>query len=39
MPVGAVGELLLEGPVLGREYLKDPVKTKKAFYHRPGMGM
>ena len=36
MPVGAVGELLLEGPVLGREYLKDPEKTKKAFITDPG---
>lgn len=35
MPVGAVGELLLEGPVLAREYFKDADKTTKAFITEP----
>ncbi|KAJ6789651.1 hypothetical protein PWT90_05590 [Aphanocladium album] len=32
---GAVGELLLEGPVLARGYLHDPVKTDAAFVESP----
>jgi amino acid adenylation domain-containing protein/non-ribosomal peptide synthase protein (TIGR01720 family) len=32
-PVGAIGELLIEGPILGRGYLKQPDKTKTAFIH------
>ena len=35
LPIGAVGELLLEGPVLAREYLKAPVKTNDAFITDP----
>jgi amino acid adenylation domain-containing protein/non-ribosomal peptide synthase protein (TIGR01720 family) len=31
MPTGAVGELLIEGPILARGYLNDPVKTQDAF--------
>ncbi len=31
MPVGAVGELLIEGPIVAREYFKDPVRTKRFF--------
>lgn len=31
MPVGAVGELLLEGPILARGYLNDSEKTATAF--------
>ncbi|KAL2871703.1 nonribosomal peptide synthase Pes1 [Aspergillus lucknowensis] len=34
-PVGVVGELALEGPVLAREYLKNPEKTKNAFISNP----
>ncbi|KAL4757180.1 uncharacterized protein BDW70DRAFT_163771 [Aspergillus foveolatus] len=34
-PVGVVGELVLEGPVLAREYLKNPDKTAKAFITNP----
>ncbi|KAL4821204.1 hypothetical protein BDW67DRAFT_179907 [Aspergillus spinulosporus] len=34
-PVGVVGELALEGPVLAREYLKNPDKTAKAFITNP----
>ncbi|GAB1212714.1 Trichosetin synthetase PKS-nrps1 [Aspergillus terreus] len=30
-PLGAVGELVLEGPALAREYLKNPEKTADAF--------
>ena len=30
-PIGAVGELLIEGPILARCYLGDPVKTENAF--------
>jgi amino acid adenylation domain-containing protein len=31
VPVGAVGELLLEGPAVGAGYLNDPKKTAQAF--------
>ncbi|KAH7371925.1 hypothetical protein BKA66DRAFT_590359 [Pyrenochaeta sp. MPI-SDFR-AT-0127] len=34
-PVGVVGELLLEGPSLAREYLNDPSKTAAAFVTDP----
>ncbi|MCJ1390874.1 hypothetical protein MMC18_003735 [Xylographa bjoerkii] len=34
-PVGAVGELLIEGPVLARGYLNDNMKTQEAFINRP----
>lgn len=30
-PIGAIGELLIEGPAVGRGYLNDPVKTTTAF--------
>ncbi|KAK0116563.1 hypothetical protein ONS96_012421 [Cadophora gregata f. sp. sojae] len=35
MPIGCVGELLIEGPILAREYLNDPEKTSKAFIINP----
>lgn len=35
MPVGAVGELLVEGPIVGQGYLNDPEKTAAAFIHDP----
>lgn len=35
VPVGAVGELLVEGPILARGYLKEPAKTKQAFLRNP----
>jgi amino acid adenylation domain-containing protein/non-ribosomal peptide synthase protein (TIGR01720 family) len=31
VPVGAVGELIIEGPIVGRGYLKDPERTTAAF--------
>ncbi|KAL4902747.1 hypothetical protein BDW74DRAFT_180448 [Aspergillus multicolor] len=34
-PVGCVGELLLEGPTVAREYLQDPEKTANAFIKNP----
>ena len=34
-PLGSVGELLLEGPVLAREYLHDKEKTRAAFIENP----
>lgn len=34
-PVGAIGELVLEGPLLGRGYLGDPEKTAAAFFDDP----
>ncbi|KAL3485301.1 hypothetical protein BJX62DRAFT_243086 [Aspergillus germanicus] len=34
-PIGVPGELLIEGPILAREYLNDPVKTAGAFISRP----
>jgi len=35
VPIGVPGELLIEGPHLGREYLSDPGKTTKAFVWDP----
>jgi amino acid adenylation domain-containing protein len=35
LPPGAVGELLIEGPLLARGYLNDPVKTSAAFVVNP----
>ncbi|KAG5951860.1 NRPS protein [Claviceps sorghi] len=34
-PLGAVGELLLEGPILGQGYLDDPDRTESAFIRDP----
>ncbi len=34
MPIGAVGELLCQGPILARGYLNNPVKTNDAFLSR-----
>ena len=34
-PLGCIGELALEGPVLAREYLQDQEKTAKAFIQNP----
>lgn len=31
VPIGTVGELLIEGPILAREYLSDPDKTTASF--------
>ncbi|KAG6074186.1 NRPS protein [Claviceps sp. LM84 group G4] len=35
VPVGAVGELLIEGPIVGQGYLGDPEKTETAFIRDP----
>lgn len=35
VPVGAVGEILVEGPIVGQGYLNDPEKTATAFIHDP----
>ncbi|KAK2882591.1 NRPS [Arthroderma sp. PD_2] len=35
VPVGAVGELLVGGPIVGRGYLNDPKKTADAFINNP----
>ncbi|KAK5624973.1 hypothetical protein RRF57_000689 [Xylaria bambusicola] len=35
VPVGAVGELLIEGPIVGLGYWKDPEKTADAFIDPP----
>ncbi|KAH9861676.1 hypothetical protein J1614_011429 [Plenodomus biglobosus] len=35
MPVGSVGELVIEGPTVARGYLNDEVKTAKAFIEDP----
>ena len=35
VPLGFVGELLLEGPLVGRGYLHDPEKTTAAFIEDP----
>ena len=34
-PIGCVGELLIEGPILARGYLNDAAKTKAAFIENP----
>nr|XP_036574363.1 Nonribosomal peptide synthetase 8-like protein 3 [Colletotrichum truncatum]KAF6780782.1 Nonribosomal peptide synthetase 8-like protein 3 [Colletotrichum truncatum] len=35
MPIGAIGELLLDGPIVGKGYLFDDAKTKAAFIDPP----
>ncbi|KAI1637854.1 peptide synthetase [Biscogniauxia mediterranea] len=35
VPIGAVGELLVEGPIVGPGYLGDPEKTAAAFINDP----
>ncbi|KAI0595736.1 peptide synthetase [Biscogniauxia sp. FL1348] len=35
VPIGAVGELLIEGPIVGPGYLGDPEKTAAAFINDP----
>lgn len=35
MPIGAVGELLVEGPTLAEGYLKNPQKTAESFITNP----
>ncbi|KAI9745049.1 MAG: hypothetical protein M1818_001327 [Claussenomyces sp. TS43310] len=35
VPVGCVGELVVEGPTLGRGYLNDPAKTAQSFVENP----
>ncbi|KAF2846109.1 nonribosomal peptide synthase-like protein [Plenodomus tracheiphilus IPT5] len=35
MPVGSVGELVIEGPTVARGYLNDEIKTAKAFIENP----
>ncbi|KAL8978904.1 MAG: hypothetical protein Q9205_005633 [Flavoplaca limonia] len=35
LPIGAVGELAVEGPTLARGYLDDPTKTQAAFIKSP----
>lgn len=35
MPVGAVGEMLVEGPSMARGYLHNPEKTAEAFIYAP----
>ena len=35
VPVGCVGELLIEGPILARGYLNRPVETARAFVEAP----
>ncbi|KAF4189626.1 hypothetical protein CNMCM7927_007310 [Aspergillus lentulus] len=35
-PVGAVGELLIEGSIVTREYLNNPQKTKEGYIEAPG---
>ncbi|KAH9226931.1 hypothetical protein K456DRAFT_1754485 [Colletotrichum gloeosporioides 23] len=35
LPIGAKGELLIQGPTLSRGYLNEPEKTAKVFIERP----
>ncbi len=34
-PIGALGELFIEGPIVGRGYLREPEKTAAAFIDNP----
>lgn len=34
-PIGCIGDILIEGPLLAREYLNDPEKTAKSFIYDP----
>lgn len=34
-PIGAVGEILIEGPILARGYLNDDIKTRASFITSP----
>lgn len=38
VPVGGVGELLIEGPILARGYLKNQAKTNEVFIESPAWG-
>ncbi|PLN86732.1 hypothetical protein BDW42DRAFT_56631 [Aspergillus taichungensis] len=35
-PIGSIGELLVEGPIVGRGYLNDPERTAESFIQAPG---
>ncbi|KAJ6279029.1 hypothetical protein J3E71DRAFT_242872 [Bipolaris maydis] len=35
LPIGTVGEILIEGPALGREYIDEPEKTAASFIEAP----
>ncbi|RAK90679.1 acetyl-CoA synthetase-like protein [Aspergillus costaricaensis CBS 115574] len=35
-PVGAIGELLIDGPIIGQGYLNDANKTRESLVHVPG---
>lgn len=35
MPIGAVGELVVEGPIVAREYLKNPELSERLFIANP----
>ncbi|KAE8347156.1 hypothetical protein BDV24DRAFT_147245 [Aspergillus arachidicola] len=35
VPIGAIGELIIEGPVVGRCYLNDDERTQASFIDRP----
>lgn len=35
VPIGVVGEILLEGPLVARGYLNDPEKTRRSFIEDP----
>ncbi|KAI2625240.1 hypothetical protein GGS21DRAFT_493727 [Xylaria nigripes] len=35
LPVGAIGELLIEGPTVAKGYLNEPVKTAAVFIEQP----
>ncbi|KAL8654006.1 MAG: hypothetical protein Q9210_001767, partial [Variospora velana] len=35
VPVGAIGEMVVVGPILAHGYLKEPVKTEQAFVRSP----
>lgn len=36
MPVGCIGELVIEGPTVGRGYLNNEAKTAESFIRNPG---
>ncbi|MCJ1378651.1 hypothetical protein MMC17_001750 [Xylographa soralifera] len=35
VPIGAIGELLIQGPIVARGYFRDPEKTSEVFINNP----
>lgn len=35
LPIGSIGEIIIDGPILARGYLNDPAKTESSFIYSP----